>query len=205
MSFSFVWLLAPCWIMYFFFKRFISKKDYWQVGSGVLILVLFSAPLSNIYYDNLVKPYMENYAGVYTRSSGDTVTGGEYDQIEYYTSPALGNILYDASATNLDELYDRLSVDNELVGKESYLFWQTGLSQGYDPHNIPLYEEPVGIVQRLFFFFFIGIHVLLEVTIVSVLKNFIPALLLLIVAQYLFRRKSKTSMFTPIIIYPYLK
>lgn len=137
----------------------------WRVVGGAFVgFTLLLGFVANVFWF-LVPfrpiPFTARFYGVNSRLSSEQHTEGREDRV-VYDYPLHKGLLFSRDDPELQAYLGELKRDNENVGLQSFLFWQSGLAAGYDPGVLRQYPNELTVSARLRLFATVGPAVLLE-------------------------------------------
>ena len=180
------WLLLFLFLSYrVYLKLNISHENLYKIFllvifGGLLFLFLSSIIFRN---QNLIS---KNYVGVYGfEERGENDYGQTVGELTH---------LMITNKTNLDiQKLEKLDNKYDNIGKEEFLFWQTGVTQGYEPLNIKFYDRNSKILN----YFSFGLISFIEIVVLSI-EYFIYGFLGFLIWQFSYRLKNLKKILTPI-------
>jgi hypothetical protein len=183
--YTFVWISFLAFMTYrFLYKKYLTDHN-WNMAVAI---ILFFGFILFIFNDLQKKPILNNtqYVGIYGVNEG---------------SPEEKFSLYDTDYYYKNE-EDELSHKFENVGKEYFIFWQTGVAEGYTPYKISFYNNESNLISYLENFFHIGAIAFLEIILIS-FKNILITMVCFLLFNLFFNfkyRSNKRDFITPITI-----
>jgi len=113
-----------------------------------------------------------HYVGVNSRLNEDTHTTGRFDENTAYDHPIKKGFLYAIADPRVKADLVQRHTDNKYVGKQKFIFLQTGIAMGYDPDLLQEYTPAYGFWGRIGLFVTVGPVFLIESTINAFFTHF---------------------------------
>jgi hypothetical protein len=173
-TFHWVWEIFALFGLYFIVKRFqIPPGAFFIVA--IFIGLIFTTVIWLFVPDSL--NIKANYLGVQSRTTYDTHEEGRYDEQVVYDFSLHKGWLYKAGDSELLKEIKEKSEYNEYVGTKGFLFWQTGVANGFIPYGIEEFNGNYTYQDQIELFFTVGPMVLVECFINGLYYNFLIFLL----------------------------
>ena len=183
-TFHTLWEISFVVIAAFAAERLGKKSDgFW---AAVLLGGFISFFLSLIIPDSLI--LRPQYYGIKSRISMETQPSGRYD-VERYVTPLDKDFIYHKDDPELNQRLAELSEYCEYKGRRGFLFWQTGLADGYDPSLLDGYNGGKGFLSRVELFFTVGPLLIVEASLEGLTRLF-PILMLIVGVWYLAKKEN---------------
>ncbi len=128
------------------------------------------------------------YYAIESRITTDTHEAGRNGD-SAYDFPLSKGSLYHKDDRGLKSTYAGRAENNEYVGARGFLFWQTGLANGYDPLLLNDYNGGKRFLSRVELFFTVGPLVIVEATLTGLTRHF-PIFMLVVALFYAKRKES---------------
>jgi len=103
--------------------------------------------------------------------------------------PLSKSFIYLKDDPELKQAMAELSEGQEYTGGRGFLFWQTGLADGYDPSLLEGYNGGKGFLSRVELFFTVGPLVIVEATLTGLTRHF-PIFMLIVGGWYLAKKEN---------------
>lgn len=142
-----------------------------------------------IFIPNSFVVLQPRYFGVESRITIDTHEAGRYGESQEYDFPLSKSFIYYKDDPELKEAMAELSQGHEYTGGRGFLFWQTGLADGYDPSLLEGYNGGKGFLSRVELFFTVGPLMIVEATLTGLTRHF-PILMLIVGGLYLAKNEN---------------
>ncbi len=197
-TFYWVWILSAIMgVFYIIFKINVRLINFILISFfyGPILIILFSF----IIPDNL--RIEGNYYGIQSRYNLDMHEEGYYDEIASYDNPIEVGYLYKKDDPELLKEYGSKTELNESVSFRGFIFWQSGMANGFDPIFIKEYNVGNTLLDKIELYFTIGPISLLE-CILQGSMNYFPFFFAVTVIWYLFTKRhiwwdNRTKLFPP--------
>ena len=180
------------WEVVFFVLCFhIARRIGLRAGAffAGIILCGFISGIIWFLLPNSIELFPPRYYGLESRLTQDSHTDGRYDEYTEYDYPLSKEFLYKKDDPKLKASFSELSMENDFVGTKGFLFWQTGLANGYYPSRFLGHKWRKDIWSRLVLFFTVGPLVIIEAIIIGSSRHF-PIFMLFIILWNLIKKEN---------------
>lgn len=183
-TFVLIWLTPLFIILFKYYKKRSVNLDIFLVGSAVILVAIVMSIFFKSKYDNNVF-VKTNYKGIVSRKSDEMESYGRNDEYVGYTSFLEQHSLYHENS-NINKLIKKLEEENDMVGSEKFIFWQSGLIKGYTLESLQINKESY---DGYFNYFIKIIPFFILETLLNSLLIFILSIILIIIWHIFYQKR----------------
>lgn len=200
--YTIIWIVILCWISFVFFKQKVNqifltnllKRFYmgWVIIFFACIVVYEITETSFFLHESEHYPFRPQYVGYY-----EFIDTGE-DENGNTVGKKIPKSLYEINFTK----DHNNQYENGTYEKEDFIFWQTGVSRGYDAKEIKYYNKGTSFPTQIENYLTIGLMSFLEIVLMS-LKYFFISIFIFIffsIINKIYLREKIRGFYIPITI-----